>query len=170
VILGISRKKRSKNRFVSLLLAFALIGIGALIPTPSQAATFTLTGTVTPSTGSTAGGTAIVIGVSGVNGGTTTVTIGGNACTSIAVYSTQINCTTPAGTAGQKDIVVTQSSGSVTLTNGFTYATPPTVSSVSPNSGNGAGGTSITITGSNFVSGATVTVGGSSCTSVVFIY
>ena len=169
VILGNSRKKRSKNRFVSLLLAFALIGIGALIPTPSHAATFTLTGTVTPSTGSTAGGTAIVIGVSGVNGGTTTVTIGGNACTSIRVYSTQINCTTPAGTAGQKDIVVTQSSGSVTLTNGFTYATPPTVSSVSPNSGNGAGGTSITITGSNFVSGATVTVGGSSCTSVVFI-
>ena len=101
VILGNSRKKRSKNHFVSLLLAFALIGIGALIPTPSQAATFTLTGTVTPSTGSTAGGTAIVIGVSGVNGGTTTVTIGGNACTSIAVYSTQINCTTPAGTAGR---------------------------------------------------------------------
>jgi hypothetical protein len=169
VILGISRKKKSKISFVLLLLVFAFIGIGALIPTPSQAATFTLTGTVTPSTGSTAGGTAIVIGVSGVNGGTTTVTIGGNACTSIQVYSTQINCTTPAGTVGQKNIVVTQSSGSVTLTNGFTYATPPTVSSVSPNSGNGAGGTSITITGSDFVSGATVTIGGSSCTSVVFI-
>ena len=36
----------------------------------------------------------------------------------------------------------------------------PTVSSVAPNSGPTAGGTAVTITGSNFVAGATVTFGG----------
>ena len=36
---------------------------------------------------------------------------------------------------------------------------PPTVTSISPTSGTTAGGTSVTITGTNFVAGATVTIG-----------
>ena len=43
----------------------------------------------------------------------------------------------------------------------------PTVTSVSPNSGSTAGGTSVTITGTNFASGATVTFGGAAATNVV---
>ena len=48
------------------------------------------------------------------------------------------------------------------------YNVAPTVTSVSPSSGTSAGGTTITITisGTNFVSGATVTVGGVAATSV----
>ena len=46
---------------------------------------------------------------------------------------------------------------------------PPTVTSSSPTSGTTAGGTSVTITGTNFISGTTVTIGGSSCTSVVVV-
>lgn len=47
-------------------------------------------------------------------------------------------------------------------------ATPgPTVSSISPTSGTTAGGTAVTITGTGFVSGATVTIGGVAATSVV---
>jgi len=42
----------------------------------------------------------------------------------------------------------------------------PTVSGVSPTSGLGSGGEPITVTGTNFSSRATVTVGGSACTSV----
>jgi hypothetical protein len=45
----------------------------------------------------------------------------------------------------------------------------PTVTSVNPTSGSTAGGASITITGTNFVSGATVTVGGAACTNVVVV-
>jgi hypothetical protein len=45
----------------------------------------------------------------------------------------------------------------------------PTVSGVSPTSGLVSGGTSITITGTNFSSRATVTVGGISCTSVSIV-
>jgi hypothetical protein len=50
----------------------------------------------------------------------------------------------------------------------FVYPTP-TVAAVSPASGTTAGGTQITITGANFQSGATVAVGGSAATSVVFV-
>jgi hypothetical protein len=52
----------------------------------------------------------------------------------------------------------------------FPYVNPtPTVTVVTPASGSTGGGTPITITGTNFQSGATVTVGGSAATSVVFV-
>jgi phosphatidylinositol-3-phosphatase len=45
----------------------------------------------------------------------------------------------------------------------------PGVTSVTPGCGNSSGGTSITVTGSNFVNGATVTIGGVAATNVVFV-
>jgi hypothetical protein len=53
----------------------------------------------------------------------------------------------------------------------FVNPTPPTptVAAATPASGSTGGGTSVTITGTNFQSGATVTVGGSAATSVVFV-
>ena len=48
-------------------------------------------------------------------------------------------------------------------------APAPTLTSVSPTAGTTAGGTTITITGTNFVSGATVRVGGTSATGVTFV-
>ena len=61
--------------------------------------------------------------------------------------------TTPAGAAGTAAVQVTNPNGqSVTLNSGFTYTAPaPTLTSVSPTSGPTAGGTQITLTGSNFV-------------------
>jgi uncharacterized repeat protein (TIGR02543 family) len=44
-----------------------------------------------------------------------------------------------------------------------------TVTSISQTSGSSSGGTPITITGTNFAAGATVTVGGAPCTSVVVV-
>ena len=55
------------------------------------------------------------------------------------------------------------------LANGFTYIGPPTVSSVSPNNGPTAGGTAVTITGTNFAAGATVKFGGTAATNVVVV-
>ena len=46
-------------------------------------------------------------------------------------------------------------------------AAAPTISAISPNSGSTAGGTAITITGSGFAAGATVSIGGASATNVV---
>ena len=45
----------------------------------------------------------------------------------------------------------------------------PTVSSVSPNSGSTAGGTAVTITGTNYAAGATVTFGSTAATNVVVV-
>ncbi|HLK33201.1 MAG TPA: IPT/TIG domain-containing protein, partial [Terriglobales bacterium] len=46
---------------------------------------------------------------------------------------------------------------------------PPTLTGVTPNSGDPAGGTAITLAGTNFLSGASVTLGGTAATSVVVV-
>ena len=51
----------------------------------------------------------------------------------------------------------------------FSVASAPTVTSVSPTSGATTGGTAITLTGTNFAAGATVTVGGAACTNVTVV-
>ena len=67
-------------------------------------------------------------------------------------------------------VTVTNSNGlSGSLASGFIYVVPPTVSSVSPNSGSTPGGTTVTITGTNFAPGATVTFGSTAATNVVVV-
>jgi Putative Ig domain/IPT/TIG domain len=58
-------------------------------------------------------------------------------------------------------------SAKLSLTFAISSAVAATVSSVSPNAGPTGGGTSVTITGTNFVAGATVTLGGTPATDVV---
>ena len=118
---------------------------------------------------SAAGGTAVTITGTNFAAGAT-VTFGGTAATNVVVVnSTTITATTPAGSAGAVTVTVTVNGQSGSLTNGFTYVVPPTVSSVSPNSGSTAGGTAVTITGTNFAAGATVTFGATAATNVVVV-
>lgn len=82
---------------------------------------------ISPTSGTTAGGTSVTItGTNFISGAT--VTIGGSSCTSVVVVSsTSITCTTPSGTAGGQNVVVaTGVSPNATLTGGFTYVAPPT--------------------------------------------
>jgi hypothetical protein len=120
---------------------------------------------VSPFSGPTAGGTPVTI--TGTNfTGATGVTIGGAAATSVVVVSgTTITAVTPAGTAGTASVVVTTPGGSNTANTLFTYVAPPTVSGVSPSSGPTAGGTPVTITGTNFTGATTVTFGTTAATS-----
>jgi phosphatidylserine/phosphatidylglycerophosphate/cardiolipin synthase-like enzyme len=127
--------------------------------------------TVSPTSGTTAGGTAVTItGTNFVSGAT--ISFGGTTASNINVTnSTTITAMTPAHAAGAVNVVVTNpDTQSGSLTNGFTYTTPsapaPTVSAVTPNSGTTAGGTAVTITGTNFVSGATVSFGGAAAAGV----
>src|SRR5579883_652221 len=139
---------------------------------------FTYTGPVTvasisPSSGPTAGGTSVTITGSGFVPGTT-VTIGGASLANTSIVSlTQITGTTPAGAAGAANVVVTNSTGTATLTGGYTYVSPsavkPTISSITPNTGSNLGATPITITGSNFIAGTTVTIGGAAVTSLTIV-
>ncbi len=127
--------------------------------------------TVSPTSGPTAGNTAVTLtGQSFASGAT--VTFGGAAATSVTVVSaTQITARTPPHAQGGVNVVVTNPDGqSATLANGFTYGAPaPTVTSVSPKTGLTTGGTLVMLNGTNFVSGATVTFGGAGATSVVVV-
>jgi hypothetical protein len=125
---------------------------------------------VAPSSGPTAGGTAVTItGTNFVSGAT--VTFGGTAATGVTfVSATQIDATTPAHAAGAVDVTVTNpDTQSGTFIDGYTYVPAPTVTSVSPNNGLTSGGTAVTITGTDFVSGATVTFDGIAATGVTFV-
>ena len=83
--------------------------------------------------------------------------------------ATQLTARTPAGTAGARDVQVTNPNGQSATRAGRLHLhgarRAPTLTSVSPTSGPTAGGTTITLTGTNFVSGATVRVGGTAATT-----
>jgi len=117
---------------------------------------------VTPSSGSINGGTPFMVKGEGFYSGAV-VTVGGVLCNTIIVLdSNTITAVTPAHALGATDVVVKNMDGQTsTVTGGFSFsaAPPPSISSVSPNTGSVAGGTSITISGSNFVFGAKVFVG-----------
>ncbi|MFV0485433.1 MAG: IPT/TIG domain-containing protein, partial [Candidatus Saccharimonadales bacterium] len=147
------------------------------IPTP------TIT-SVTPSSGTTAGGTAIQIVGTGfsVNDAsvTTAVTIDGTACTNVSISSNvpstgqdTIYCNTPAKTAGAKDVAVTTWGGSVTRTGGYMYVAPAAVTLVSPNIASTIAGTesgpSFTIVGTGFTGATSVTIGGTACASFTVV-
>ena len=133
--------------------------------TPSSTPTI---GSVTPTSGTTFGGTSVTITGNGFIS-TPSVAIGGVTCAVTASSLTSITCITGPRAARLVNVVVTNpDSGAATATNAYTYVTPapistPTIGSVIPISGTTAGGTSITITGTGFVSGQTVAVGGVAC-------
>src|ERR1039458_1496427 len=101
---------------------------------------------VSPASGSVHGGARMTIPASKV----------------VVVSSTEITATTGGSAkAGTWTLWVIDSGGTSTANTGdaYTYNTDPTVSSVSPASGTVNGGTSIKITGTGFVAGATVEIG-----------
>jgi hypothetical protein len=124
---------------------------------------------IAPTGGTTAGGTAVTI--TGTNlTGATSVTIGGTAATNVAVVNaTTVTAVTPAHVAGTVDVVVTTPDGKGTGTGLYTYVTSPTVTSIAPTSGPTQGGTSVTITGTNFTGATAVTIGGAAATSVMVV-
>ena len=115
---------------------------------------------ISPNSGASSGGNSVVI--TGTNfDSLTTVSFGGTAATVKSVTSTSLTAIVPAHAAGAVTVSVTNSTGqAATLNNGYTYVAVLTIKSVSPTSGSRFGGTNVTITGTNFVSGATVTFGG----------
>jgi uncharacterized repeat protein (TIGR02543 family) len=63
----------------------------------------------------------------------------------------------------------TQPAANVVCTAQWTPVTSFTVTAISENQGSTAGGNTVTITGTGFVAGATVTIGGKACTNVVVV-
>jgi uncharacterized protein (DUF2345 family) len=129
----------------------------------APAPAFAGTNPVSPNTGSTTGGTTVTINGSNFVSGAV-VSFGTTAASTTFVNATQLTATTPAASAGAVSVKVQNPDGqSATLPSGFTYTAPAPAfagtNPVSPNTGSTAGGTTVTINGSNFVSGATVSFG-----------
>ena len=118
---------------------------------------------VLPISGPTAGGTSVTI--TGLNlTSPTAVTFDGTAGTVTASSATSITVTSPARSAGAVSVAVTTSVGTSSTESGFTYADQPTISTITPVSGTAAGGTAVTISGTNLSSPTSVTFGGTSAT------
>ncbi|OWG15640.1 hypothetical protein KDK82_3133 [Delftia sp. K82] len=94
------------------------------------------------------------------------MTFGATAATGFTVNSaTQITATSPAGT-GTVDVRITTAGGTsaTSAADQFTYVPAPTVTSISPASGSSIGGTTVTLTGTNFTGATAVTFGGTAAT------
>src|SRR5438105_496302 len=145
---------------------FTKLGTASSAPPPTVSA-------ISPNSGTAAGGTAVTITGTNFLAGAT-VSLGGTAATGVTVVSsTSITATTAAHAAGTVNVVVTNTDAqSGTLTNGYTYTgtnPAPTVSAITPNSGSTGGGTRVTITGTGFLAGATVSLGGTAATGVTVV-
>ena len=128
---------------------------------------------IAPNSGTANGGTRVTITGTGFLAGAT-VKVGGTAATGVTVVSSMsITATTAAHAAGAASVMVTNTDAqSGTLSNGYTYTVvnpAPTVTAITPNSGTANGGTRVTITGTGFLAGATVKVGGTAVTGVTVV-
>jgi hypothetical protein len=128
---------------------------------------------VYPATGPYSGGTLVqVSGAYFVPGAR--LYLGGEEATSVVVISANlITGDTPPHAPGVVDVTVENPDGQTgTLPGGFTYettASPPTVTAIIPSSGPEAGGTAVQVTGSDFLPGARLFLGGEEAISVVVI-
>ncbi|MFT3711239.1 MAG: IPT/TIG domain-containing protein [Archangium sp.] len=126
---------------------------------------------ITPNTGLTTGGLTITLNGRNFRTGTT-VRIGGTLATAVTPAADGLSMTavTPSTTAsGAVDVIVRTTDGQdTTVTGGFTYTFPaPTIATISPTQGFARGGTPITITGTSFQAGVSVTISGVAVTNIV---
>ncbi len=119
---------------------------------------------LSPNGGPTAGGNTVTITGSGFTG-VSTITVGGNAVAATVVDPTHITFTAPAHAAGAVDIDIDNGISITTSIGAYTYFDAPAVTSISPTSGPGGGGTAVTITGTGFSGATAVTFGATAATS-----
>ncbi|WP_162257712.1 IPT/TIG domain-containing protein [Agromyces sp. Root81] len=121
------------------------------IPVPALTA-------LTPDSGPVAGGTIVSVTGTGL-AGASVVTIDGASVPFTQVSDTEITFTTPAHAAGPVDVVVT-TPGGVSGALPFTYVPAPAITTLAPDEGPAAGGTIVTITGTDLAGATSVTVDG----------
>ena len=120
-----SRNYRALSRISSILIGALFTSLLVVIGTPQASAAPVIT-SLDVTSGSTAGGNVVTITGSGFGtNSTVTVTLGGTAVSTYLTRNsdTSIKFISPAHAAGTVDVVVSYSSVSTTLTNGFNYNT-----------------------------------------------
>ena len=140
-------------------LVLSLGGIGAL-SAQAVGSPPTVIGVASPGGPVTGGTTMTIFGTNFTN--VLAVTVGGIAASTYSVDSdTQITATSPAHPAGIVDVFVTTVDGTsaASLSAVFRYLDAPTLTGLSPAIGPAAGGTVVTITGTNFTGAFIVSFG-----------
>lgn len=116
---------------------------------------------LSPTQGPVSGGTTVVLTGADFSGVTAVEFDGVPAASFTVDSSSQITAVTPAHAAGPAAVTVTTSSGtSNALTFTFTAIPAPSVTSLSPTQGPVSGGTTVTLTGTNFSGATAVEFGG----------
>jgi hypothetical protein len=124
---------------------------------------------LSPNSGGTAGGTSVRISGTNFNGATAVAFANVPAASFTVESASSISATTAAHAAGAVDVAVTTPGGTAITGAAFSYIEPasptppqprPTISSIAPTFGDTAGGTSVTITGTNLAAVSSVTFGG----------
>jgi hypothetical protein len=129
---------------------------------------------IVPNRGSVEGGTSVRI-VGGGFTGSTRFDFDGQSCTEITIESpNRASCIIPPGAAiGAVDVVVSRAFNSerttVNVEAGFTYFTPITITMVSPDHVNTAGGTPVIVYGTGFAEGTEVRIDNQRQTTVELI-
>lgn len=139
---------------------------GSTATTPVPLTVLPQVQSISPAVGPQTGGTSVIISGQGLSGATA-VRFGPIAATSFTINSnSQITATSPAS-FGTLDVTVTTAGGTsaTSAADQFTYVPAPTVSSISPTTGPAAGGTTITITGTDFIGVTSVKFGATDATS-----
>jgi len=162
-------------RLVAFATIASLLPLGSyafLTAAPAAADTAPTVTAVSPDVGPVAGGTAVTITGTGFIVGSTTVAFGTTPATDVTVTSdTTLTATAPPNpTGGSVDVVVTATDtvavpSATSPDDLFAYG-PPTVTGLSPGAGPIAGGTVVTVTGTSFVPGASVSFGATAATDV----
>lgn len=125
---------------------------------------------LSPTSGPSIGGNTVTItGLSFT--GTVSVNFGGTSVAFTLVNDTTLTVTAPAHAAGQVDVLVTTGLGTSTNTaaDNYTYQELPAVTAISPTTGPAAGGTVVTITGTNLLGATAVTFGGTAATTFTVV-
>ena len=151
---------------IQLVLFFLILTGGvALLPglRPADAATLPAVLSISPQAGPASGGTSITITGTSFTA-VQYVDFDGVHVAPTSSTSTQILVASPAHAAGVVSLRVMTAAGQSpdTAADNFTYMNVPTVTSVSPNTGGTAGGTSVTIHGTNLAGVTAVRFGDSS--------
>jgi hypothetical protein len=122
---------------------------------------------VTPNQGPKGGGNVVSITGTGFIGASA-VTFGANVATNVTVVNaTTITATVPAGAVGEVDVRVTTPAGqsAAVAADHYTYQNVPGINAINPRSGAPAGGTLVTITGTDFTGAIAVRFGAVAATA-----
>lgn len=174
---------RANHTFLSSCVLLSMVGCGEVVPpgglNAADAGPQPLITEVSPDRGPIIGG--IEVTISGANfeageAGDAQVVVGGVIATDVAVAGDgTMTFTLPPGTeeGAVVDITVFNQNGFARFEDAFQYNLRPSVLSISPEIGRGAGGANVTITGRGFedfdAGTPTITIAGAEATNVVVV-